>query len=154
VLSDGHAGFGRRHGETHRWKHRQGAPCRPHTFRFFKQTLGWTRPRVRHPDQADRWTWLILAAYTQLRLARGLTDDLRRPWEKPLQPGRLTPGRVRRGFPRTQPTTARPASAPKPSRPGPGRPKGIPNSSPATRYPVGKQSTADTPKPKKKTKSP
>jgi hypothetical protein len=23
-----------------------------HTFRFFKQTLGWTRPRLRHPDQA------------------------------------------------------------------------------------------------------
>jgi hypothetical protein len=68
-----------------------------HTFRFFKQTLGWTRPRVRHPDQADRWTWLILAAYNQLRLARHLADDLRRPWEKPLAPTRLTPGRVRRG---------------------------------------------------------
>ncbi len=28
-----------------------------HTFRFLKQTLGWTTPRVRHPEQADRWTW-------------------------------------------------------------------------------------------------
>jgi hypothetical protein len=125
-----------------------------HTFRFLKQTLGWTRPRLRHPDQADRWTWLILAAYTQLRLARDLADDLRRPWEKPLQPGRLTPGRVRRGFPRIHRITARPASAPKLSRPGPGRPKGIPNSSPAPRYTVGRQSTVDTPKPRKKTKSP
>ena len=26
-----------------------------HTFRFLKQTLGWTTPRVRHPEQADRW---------------------------------------------------------------------------------------------------
>ncbi|HKT05757.1 MAG TPA: hypothetical protein VJT31_40115 [Rugosimonospora sp.] len=50
-----------------------------HTFRFLKQTLGWTRPRLRHPDQADRWTRLIPAAYTQLRLARPLADDLRRP---------------------------------------------------------------------------
>ncbi len=125
-----------------------------HTFRFLKQTLGWTRARLRHPDQADRWTWLIVAAYTQLRLARHLADDLRRPWEKPLDPARLTPGRVRRGFPRIQPTTARPATAPKLSRPGPGRPKGIPNSSPAPRYPVGKQSTVDTPNQKKKTKSP
>ncbi len=125
-----------------------------HTFRFLKQTLGWTRPRLRHPDQADRWTWLILAAYTQLRLARGLTGDLRRPWEKPLPPDRLTPGRVRRGFPRIHPKTARPARAPKPSRPGPGRPKGISNSSPAPRYAVGKQSTVDTPKHKKKTKTP
>ncbi len=41
-----------------------------HTFRFLKQTLGWTTPRVRHPEQADHWTWLILAAFTQLRLAR------------------------------------------------------------------------------------
>lgn len=124
-----------------------------HTFRFLKQTLGWTRPRLRHPDQADRWTWLILAAYTQLRLARHLADDLRRPWEKPAEPGRLTPGRVRRGFIRIHRITARPAIAPKPSRPGPGRPKGIANSSPAPRYPVGKQSTADTPKPKKRAKS-
>jgi hypothetical protein len=29
-----------------------------HTFRFLKQVLGWTTPRVRHPEQADRWTWL------------------------------------------------------------------------------------------------
>ena len=42
-----------------------------HTFRFLKQAFGWTSPRVRHPEQAERWTWLILAAYTQLRLARG-----------------------------------------------------------------------------------
>ena len=25
-----------------------------HTFRFLKQTLGWTTPRVRHPEQDDR----------------------------------------------------------------------------------------------------
>jgi hypothetical protein len=125
-----------------------------HTFRFLKQTLGWTRPRLRHPDQADRWTWLTLAVYAQLRLARGLTGDLRRPWEKPLPPDRLTPGRVRRGFSRIHPKTARPARAPKPSRPGPGRPKGIRNSHQAPRYPVGKQSKADTAKPGKKAKTP
>ena len=27
---NGHGGCGRRLGETHRWKHRQGAPGRPH----------------------------------------------------------------------------------------------------------------------------
>lgn len=42
-----------------------------HTFRLFKQTLGWTKPRLREPGTApDRWTWLIIAASTQLRLAR------------------------------------------------------------------------------------
>ena len=69
-----------------------------HTFRLFKQTLGWTRPKIRTPPAADRWTWLLIAAHTQLRLARPLAADLRRPWERPAPPGRLTPARVRRGF--------------------------------------------------------
>ena len=108
-----------------------------HTFRLFKQTLGPTAPKVRTPEAADRWAWLIIAAHTQLRLARGLVNDLRRPWEKPLQPARLTPARVRRGFRNLHPNTVRPASAPKPSRPGPGRPPGSKNR-PAPRYDVGK----------------
>jgi len=33
VPGNWHAGFGRRLGETHRSKHRQGAPSRPHTGR-------------------------------------------------------------------------------------------------------------------------
>jgi hypothetical protein len=110
-----------------------------HTFRFLKQTLGWTRPRIRTPDQADRWTWLILTAHTQLRLARHLTADLRRPWEKPAtEPHRLTPGRVRRGFRRLHRKTAQPASAPKPTHPGPGRPPGTKNTHPAPRHTIGK----------------
>jgi hypothetical protein len=27
-----------------------------HTLRLFKQTLGWTVPRIRTPQAADRWT--------------------------------------------------------------------------------------------------
>jgi hypothetical protein len=46
-----------------------------HTIKFFKGTLGWTTSRVRHPEQADLWTWLILAAYAQLQLARGVVAD-------------------------------------------------------------------------------
>lgn len=95
-----------------------------HTFRFVKNTLGWTTPALRTPEQADRWTWLVLAAYTQLRLARGLVDDLRLPWERRRKPGRLTPARVRRGFRRLTPTLGTPASPPKSRTPGPGRPKG------------------------------
>ena len=34
-----HAGFGRRFGETHQWKHRQGAPDRPHLFRMEEHKL-------------------------------------------------------------------------------------------------------------------
>ena len=69
-----------------------------HMFRFFKQVLGWTRPKLRDPAAADRWTWLIIACYVQLRLARGLAADIRLPWQRPCPPGRLTPARVRRGF--------------------------------------------------------
>jgi hypothetical protein len=47
-----------------------------HTFRLFKQTLGWTAPKLRNPEAADRWTWLVIACHTQLRLARHLASDL------------------------------------------------------------------------------
>ena len=50
-----------------------------HTFRFLKQHLGWTRPKLRDPAAADRWTWIIIAAYAQLHLARDLAADIRLP---------------------------------------------------------------------------
>ena len=78
-----------------------------HTFRMFKQVLGWTTPKLRDPQAADRWTWLIITAHAQLRLARPLAADLRLPWERPAPPGRLTPSRVRRGLE----TSARPSPA-------------------------------------------
>jgi hypothetical protein len=109
-----------------------------HTVRFCKQTLGWTTPRPRHPEQADRWTWLVLAGYTQLHLAQAVTADARLPWERPRPPGRLTPGRVRRGFPRLLAALGSPAAAPKPAGRSPGRPKGR-RSGPAARHPAIKK---------------
>ena len=110
-----------------------------HTFRFIKNTLGWTTPSLCTPEQADRWSWLIVAAYTQLRLARGLVDDLRLPWERPLEPERSSrPARVRRGFRRLRATIGTPASPPKSTTPGPGRPKGT-RKPPRTRYPAVKK---------------
>ena len=110
-----------------------------HTFRFLKQTLGWTTPRVRDPAAGDRWTWLVIAAYTQLRLARPLAGDLRRPWERPAPAHRLTPARVRRGFRYLRAASTTPASAPKPTRPGPGRPPGTKNRRRAPLHDVGKK---------------
>jgi hypothetical protein len=115
-----------------------------HTFRLFKQTLGWTAPKLRDPEAADRWTWLLITCHTQLRLARPLAIDLRRPWEKPAPPARLTPARVRRGFRNIHAKTLSPAAAPKPSRPGPGRPPGSPNKHRATVRPIGKTPTTGT----------
>ena len=109
-----------------------------HTFRFVKGTLGWTTPAVCTPDQADRWTWLVVAAYTEPRLARGLVRDLRLPWERPRDPTQLTSARVRRGFRQLRAAIGTPASPPKSSTPGPVRPKGT-RKLPRTRYPAVKK---------------
>lgn len=116
-----------------------------HTFRFLKQVLGWTRPKLRDPAAADRWTWLILACYTQLWLARHVAEDLRLPWQRPCPPGRLTPARVRRGFRNIHQALPGLAGAPKPGKPGPGRPPGSKNRRPATRHDVGKTVKRDQP---------
>ena len=114
-----------------------------HTFRFLKQVLGWTRPKLRDPAAADRWTWLIIAAYTQLWLARSLAADIRLPWQRPCPPGRLTPARVRRGFRNIRQILPGLAAAPKPGKPGPGRPPGSKNRRPATRNDPGKTAKRD-----------
>ncbi|MGW0786359.1 NF041680 family putative transposase, partial [Streptomyces sp. NPDC002913] len=73
-----------------------------HTFRLMKQTLGWTAPGIRHAESADLWTWLIIAAHTQLRLAR---------------PGASPPPGSGEGF-GTSGWSRRPAPQPHRSRPG------------------------------------
>ena len=120
---------------------RQAFPRRfdiEHTFKMIKGTLGWTRPKLRDPAAADRWTALVIAVHTRLRPARPLAIDLRRPWERPVADGMLTPARVRRGFRNIHPMTAQPAGAPKPGKPGPGRPPGSENHRPAPHHDVGK----------------
>jgi hypothetical protein len=106
-----------------------------HAFRFLKQTLGWTTLRVRHPEQADRWSWLVLVAYTQLRLLRPCVADRRLPWERRYTPAYLTPVRVRRGVLALLPELGTPTRPPKPCGRSPGRPRGR-LSGRARRYPA------------------
>lgn len=115
-----------------------------HTYRLAKHTLGWDKAALRHPEQVTRWTWLIIAAITQLRLARPLAADHRQRWERRRPQGKLSPGRVRRDFGRLAALAGTPASPPKPSKPGPGRPKGR-RSTPATRYNVKKKAAGHHP---------
>jgi hypothetical protein len=117
-----------------------------HTFRFLKHDLGWTTPAPMHPDTALRWSWLVLAAYTQLRLARGSVRDLRLPWEKPQPAEVMSPRRVRRDFRRVRGLTGTPANPPKTTRPGPGRPTGT-TRPPRTRYPTHRKNTRRGKKP-------
>ena len=109
-------------------------------YQFCKQALNWTTPRVRHPEQADRWTWLVLLGYTQLRLARRAIDDRHLPRERPQRPYRraLTPARVRQAFPPLLVALDTPADAPKPCGRSPGRPLGR-RSDPAPRHPAIKK---------------
>ena len=106
-----------------------------HTYRFFKQVLKWTAPKLRSPEAADRWTWLVILAYIQLRLARPLVLDHHLPWQAPLPTEKMTPARVRRAFSHLLPTLGRLASVPKPAGRSTGRPKGR-RSKPAKRFPA------------------
>jgi hypothetical protein len=127
-----------------------------HTLRFAKNTLGWTAPGVRLPEQFDRWSWLVAVCLTQLRMARPLVADQRLPWERPREQHKLTPNRIRRGFRGIRLKLPMITTAAKPSRPGPGRPQGS-RTSPATRHPAIKKtpkSTKKTGKSAKKTRRP
>jgi hypothetical protein len=120
-----------------------------HTFRFLKQDLGWTVFTPMLPTTAEVWTWLLLAAYTQLRLTRTISQDLRMAWEKPHTPDRITPRRVRRDIRRVHRLTGTPANPPKNTRPGPGRPRGS-IKPPRERHPthIKNPKTDNTTKPK------
>lgn len=115
-----------------------------HTFRLCKQTLNWTLPRPRTPEQAERWTWLILAAYTQLHLARAFSPTYACRGRNPCpDPAQVTPGRVRRRFRSIHAQLGTPASGPKPCGPSPGRPRGT-TRGPAPRHPAIKTTSQMT----------
>jgi hypothetical protein len=46
-----------------------------HVYWFAKHSLGWGEAALRHPEQAARWTWLILAAITQMRVVYAIALD-------------------------------------------------------------------------------
>ncbi len=113
-----------------------------HTFRFLKTTLNWQTPRLRHPEQADLWSWLVLLAFTQLRLSKSMVEDVKLPWQRPQERQRMTPSRVRRGFIELLPILGTSASVPKPCGKSPGRPRGS-LSGRATRFPAKQRRTSN-----------
>ena len=108
-----------------------------HLFRCLKHTLKWTLPKLRSPEAADRWTWVVVLAYVQLRLAQSLVAEHRLPWHAPVPSAKLTPARVRRAFSSLLPTVGSPVCVPKPCGRSPGRPTGK-RSRPAKRIPAVK----------------
>lgn len=104
-----------------------------HGYRFDKQDLLWTAPRLRTPAQMERWTDVVSAVHNELGVARPLVQAQRLPWEDPARPP--SPRQVRRGLARIIGQIGTPAQAPRPRGKSPGRPKGA-VIRPATRHPV------------------
>ncbi|MHC5739292.1 NF041680 family putative transposase [Nostoc sp.] len=63
-----------------------------HWYRFLKQRLHWTVPKLSTPKQCERWSDLMPLMTWELWLARDIVTDNPLPWQK--SQGNLTPGRV------------------------------------------------------------
>lgn len=94
-----------------------------HGYRFQKQALLWARPRLRTPDQFERWSWVVAITFNHLVLARDLVEPVLRPWESTHRPP--TPQQVRRGMHILVPQLGTPARPPQPRGKSPGRVKGV-----------------------------
>jgi hypothetical protein len=92
-----------------------------HTFRLFKQVLGWTTPKIRDPAAADRWTWLIIAAMPSSASPARWPLTCAAPGNA--QPSRAAdPGPGPPRVPDIRAKAAQPTGAPKPGKPVPRRP--------------------------------
>ncbi len=114
-----------------------------HWYRFAKQRLHWTLPKLSTREQCERWSDLLPLMSWQLWLARDIVADNPLPWHK--QQAKLTPGRVAQAMGEVLAAIGTPAVDPKPRGKSPGWPEGQPRSR-RIRYPTVKKSTA---KPKK-----
>jgi hypothetical protein len=63
-----------------------------HWYRFAKQRLHWTLPKLSTPKQCQRWSDLMPLMTWELWLARDLVTDQPLPWQNATV--NLTPGRV------------------------------------------------------------
>jgi hypothetical protein len=65
-----------------------------HAYRVDKQNLLWETPRLRTPEQFERWTDVVACVRNHLFLARPLAARLRQAWES--QRRESTPQQIRR----------------------------------------------------------
>jgi len=93
-----------------------------HGYRFAKQDLLWATPRLRSPEQFERWTDLVAAIQNELVLARPLASQHLLPWESARRP--VTPRQVRRVMGRIIAHIGTPTRPPRPRGKAPGRPVG------------------------------
>lgn len=89
-----------------------------HWYRFAKQRLHWTLPKLSTPEQSDRWSDLMPLITWQLWLARDIVRDKPLPWQKAAP--KLTPGRVAQSMGAILAVIHTPATSPKPRGKSPG----------------------------------
>jgi hypothetical protein len=107
-----------------------------HWFRFAKQRLHWTLPKLGTAKQAERWSDLMPLLSWQLWLARELVVDHPLPWQK--KQAHLTPGRVAQSMSALFTQLGTPAQVPKPRGKSPGWTKGH-SRTPRIRAPIVKK---------------
>jgi hypothetical protein len=113
-----------------------------HGYRFQKQSLLWDQPKLRTPEQFERWTHLVAIAHNHLVLARDLVEPVLRPWENRQRPA--TPQQVHRAMGKFLSSLGTPARPPQPRGKSPGRAKGV-KVGKSKRFPVVKK-TPNVPK--------
>ena len=89
-----------------------------HWYRFLKQRLHWTVPKLSTPKQCERWSDLMPLMTWELWLARDIVTDNPLPWQK--SQGNLTPGRVAQAMGGVFAAIGTPTRAPKPRGKSPG----------------------------------
>lgn len=114
-----------------------------HWYRFAKQRLHWTLPKLATPQQCDRWSDLMPLMTWELWLARDIVWDHPLPWQKVMT--QLTPGRVAQAMGGILARISTPAQPPKLRGKSPGWKTGQPRQR-RIRYPVVKKGTAKPPK--------
>ncbi len=93
-----------------------------HGYRFDKQALLWEKPRLRTPQQFERWSYVVAIVHNHLVLARDVVEAELHPWENSHRPA--TPQQVRRAMSKLLPQLGTPARPPQPRGKSPGRAKG------------------------------
>jgi hypothetical protein len=109
-----------------------------HWYRFAKQRLHWTLPKLSTTEQCERWSDLMPLLTWQLWLARSLVNDRPLPWQKSVT--NLTPGRVAQSMAGVFAVIGTPAQPPKSRGKSPGWSIGQPRRR-KIRCPIVKKST-------------
>ena len=116
-----------------------------HWYRFAKQRLFWTKPKLSSNRACELWSDLSIIMSWQLWFARLECTDTPLPWQSQQQV--LSPGRVAQAFPSIIAAIGTMASPPKTRGKSPGRHKGF-SPPPRSHYPIVKKRVSRRKKPK------